>query len=49
MITETNEMGVPEVRHYQRRVIEGAVIVTYEQRDPGSAVWRPVRLVCLTE
>ncbi|HEV2127839.1 MAG TPA: hypothetical protein VGR22_04385 [Thermomicrobiales bacterium] len=48
MITETNIMGVPEIRNYECRVIEGAVIVTYEVRGPGERDWQPVRLISLT-
>ncbi len=47
MTTETNVMGVPEIRHYQRWELEGAVITTYEQRAPGERDWTPVRIVRL--
>ena len=47
MITATNMLSVPEIRNYQEQVIEGAVIVRYEVRQPGAADWRPVRLVRL--
>lgn len=41
--------GYPEIRHYQRREIEGAVIVTYEVRLPCERNWTPVRLVRIIE
>ncbi|HEV2129159.1 MAG TPA: hypothetical protein VGR22_11115 [Thermomicrobiales bacterium] len=44
MITETNVMGVPEVRSYQREVIEGDVVICYEVRQAGERDWQPVRL-----
>lgn len=44
MITERNEMGVPEIRNYRREEIEDGIIVTYEQRQPGEHDWRPVKL-----
>ncbi|HEV2125803.1 MAG TPA: hypothetical protein VGW38_23860 [Chloroflexota bacterium] len=45
---ETNVLDCPEIWNYQRRVIEGAVIVTYEVRQPGERDWQPFRLVRLT-
>ncbi len=47
MITATNRLDCPEIRHYQRTVLEGVVIVTYEQRGPGERDWQPVRIVRL--
>jgi hypothetical protein len=47
MITATNRLDCPEIRHYRREVIKGAVIVTYEQRGPGEREWTPVRLIRL--
>ncbi len=44
MITETNQMGVPEVRNYSRQMIEGGTLVAYEVRDSGERGWHPVRL-----
>jgi hypothetical protein len=48
VITDTNIMGVPEIRHYQRQELEGVIVVTYEVRQPGEHAWQPVRLVRLT-
>jgi hypothetical protein len=39
---------LPEIRRYRRQVLEGAVIVTYEVRQPGEHDWHPVRIVRLT-
>lgn len=36
---------MPEIRHHQRRMIDGAVIVTNEVRQPGEAAWQPARIV----
>lgn len=43
-----NLLPVLEVRNYRRVVLEGVVIVTYEQRQPGATDWQPVRIVRLT-
>ncbi len=48
MLTTTNVLSVPEIRNYRCEAIEGAVIVTYEMRQPGAVAWWPVRLVRLT-
>ncbi len=40
----TNVMGVPEIRHYRREVLDGVVIVRYEIRQPGERDWTPVRV-----
>ncbi len=47
MSTETNRLDCPEIRHYQREVLDGVVIVTYEIRQPGASDWQLVKLVRL--
>jgi hypothetical protein len=47
MSTDINRLDCPEIRHYRREVIDGVVIVRYEQRGPGERDWIPVRLIRL--
>jgi hypothetical protein len=47
MSTDINPFDCPEIRHYRREVIDGAVIVRYEIRQPGERDWTPVRLIRL--
>ncbi len=44
-----NVMGVPEIRSYQRKAIEGGVVIRYEVRQPGERDWTPVKLFQPTE
>ncbi len=47
MITATNRLDCPEIRHYQREVLDGVIVIRYEIRAPGERDWQPVRIVRL--
>lgn len=49
MLTERNEMGVPEVAAHSRQQLEGGVLIRYLQRGAGERDWRPVKLFHPTE
>ena len=38
-----NDLAVPEIRNYRRRVIGTKEVIRYEQRDPGATEWQFVR------
>lgn len=44
MTTDTNVMGVPEIRHYHREAIEGGIAITYEVRRLDERDWTSVKL-----
>ncbi len=44
MISDENNLTVPEISAYSREEIEGGVIIRYMIRNPGEVEWKQVKM-----